>query len=283
MSLNYKNIFPELILKEPEVDVCDRIYKANEKFFIPSSVNHISHLLPIRNQENRNTSYAHVVSCIKEFQENATQYYSPQFICNQIDDQDVRSVFQILLKKGVCTEKDYPYGTVKKQNEKISRLVTCNARQHTIFSYERIENLRDLKYALYENGPCLMTFPVYSFHNECFWKKQNEYDRLLGYQAVTIVGYSDKNQMFLVRNSWGKRWGIHGYSIYPYEDWGLHVECWTVIDFPNHDKENRNESEKRELRDHNAKVTHKTPKKKDVLTLFCDTVKHVENFIFHKK
>lgn len=34
--------------------------------------------------------------------------------------------------------------------------------------------------------------------------------------AMTIVGFSDDLQMFLVRNSWGERWGDNGYCYIPY-------------------------------------------------------------------
>ncbi len=41
-------------------------------------------------------------------------------------------------------------------------------------------------------------------------------DRALGGHAVLAVGYDDARQWFIVRNSWGKGWGMKGYSTLPY-------------------------------------------------------------------
>ncbi|MBQ9394308.1 MAG: hypothetical protein IJU23_02180, partial [Proteobacteria bacterium] len=37
-----------------------------------------------------------------------------------------------------------------------------------------------------------------------------------GSHAMLCVGYSDVDQVFIVRNSWGKNWGDHGYCYIPY-------------------------------------------------------------------
>jgi C1A family cysteine protease len=38
----------------------------------------------------------------------------------------------------------------------------------------------------------------------------------MGGHAVLAVGYSDRDQRFIVRNSWGKDWGRAGYFTMPY-------------------------------------------------------------------
>lgn len=38
-----------------------------------------------------------------------------------------------------------------------------------------------------------------------------------GWHAMLCVGYSDPDQMFIVRNSWGKDWGDKGYCYIPYD------------------------------------------------------------------
>jgi C1A family cysteine protease len=39
---------------------------------------------------------------------------------------------------------------------------------------------------------------------------------MIGGHAVVAVGYDDKIQRFIVRNSWGKSWGKKGYCTMPY-------------------------------------------------------------------
>jgi len=41
-----------------------------------------------------------------------------------------------------------------------------------------------------------------------------------GKHAMLIVGYSDKDQAFIVRNSWGTTWGDNGYGYVPYDYMG---------------------------------------------------------------
>jgi C1A family cysteine protease len=54
---------------------------------------------------------------------------------------------------------------------------------------------------------------------------------MLGGHAVLAVGYDDNAQRFIVRNSWGRRWGIAGYFTMPYAylaDDNLAADFWTI-------------------------------------------------------
>jgi len=56
-------------------------------------------------------------------------------------------------------------------------------------------------------------------------------ESVLGGHAVLAVGYSDAPQRFLVRNSWGPAWGIHGYFTLPYAyatNPNLADDFWTI-------------------------------------------------------
>ncbi len=44
-----------------------------------------------------------------------------------------------------------------------------------------------------------------------------------GWHAMLCVGYSDKDRMFIVRNSWGAAWGERGYCYIPY-DYVMHLD-----------------------------------------------------------
>lgn len=53
----------------------------------------------------------------------------------------------------------------------------------------------------------------------------------LGGHAVCIVGYDDKLQCFIVRNSWGENWGIKGHFYLPYafvDNVNLTADAWTI-------------------------------------------------------
>jgi C1A family cysteine protease len=56
-------------------------------------------------------------------------------------------------------------------------------------------------------------------------------EQVVGGHAVLAVGYDDKNQWFIVRNSWGVDWGMNGYFTLPYQyllEPNLSDDFWTV-------------------------------------------------------
>ena len=57
-------------------------------------------------------------------------------------------------------------------------------------------------------------------------------EQLLGGHAVMAVGYDDSRSRFLVRNSWGAKWGKDGYFTMPYPyltESNLSSDFWTML------------------------------------------------------
>ena len=216
----------------------DYIYIGNRQEY-PNTLDYRNELNKIRDQGEQGTCFAQTAACVKEWQErknnNFTEYFSPQFFYNnrfnkydadETNDEGMfsRDVMKLLKNIGICREDIYPYGRIEDKSEILPEMYE-DAKKNTIKSYAQVNSLIKLKESLYENGPCLIAFPVYNYSNE-FWLKRGSND--LGGHAVTIVGYTENG--FIIRNSWGESWGNDGYSIYKYEDWGAHWEIWTVID-----------------------------------------------------
>jgi len=42
-------------------------------------------------------------------------------------------------------------------------------------------------------------------------------ERSLGGHAVIVMGYDDDTECFIVKNSWGTKWGDKGYFYMPYD------------------------------------------------------------------
>ena len=205
-------------------------------------------LLPVRNQGSQGTCYAQVASCVKEWQEmryklSNNAYFSPQFFYNNRnyfnngkqdgndENEDYgmtgRDVMRILKNVGICEEFLYPYGKIQKVSE-IESYIKIVAKKNIIKSYARVDTFDGLKNSLLLNGPCLIAFPVYNYSDQ-MWINQFNND-LLGGHAMTVVGFDDQKQHFIIRNSWGSSWADKGYCYYNYSDWDAHWECWTTVD-----------------------------------------------------
>src|ERR1700722_257061 len=56
-------------------------------------------------------------------------------------------------------------------------------------------------------------------------------EQSIGGHAVMCVGYDDAKQWFIVRNSWGDKWGMKGYFTLPYSyliSANLASDFWTI-------------------------------------------------------
>ena len=93
-----------------------------------------------------------------------------------------------------------------------------------ISKYFMITNIFMLRHAIYCNGPCILVLPVYDSNEEKFWKETAPFQ---GYHAVSVVGYDQDG--FIIRNSWGKKYGYEGYSYISNEDIQRAKEIWTLI------------------------------------------------------
>ena len=94
-----------------------------------------------------------------------------------------------------------------------------------------------MKACLTEGYPFVFGFSVYeSFESEEVATRgimpipaKNE--KLLGGHAVIAVGYDNSKQSFIIRNSWGTKWGIKGYFYMPYSyitDSNKSDDFWTI-------------------------------------------------------
>lgn len=148
----------------------------------------------------------------------------------------LRDGMKVLQKLGVCPEVDYPYD-ISRFTEKPSAKAEADAAQYKIKSYHRVRTLHELKTCLAHNLPIAIGIKVYeSFESKEVAKTgivpipDIETEAFLGGHALLVVGYDDEKGHFIVRNSWGDKWGDKGYCYIPYEyaDLGLIVDAWVA-------------------------------------------------------
>lgn len=95
-----------------------------------------------------------------------------------------------------------------------------------INGYAMIRNAYSLKAAIIMNGPCFGALPVYNESKE-FWNKETDNQQLMGYHAISIVGYDEEG--FIIRNSWGKGFADKGYTKIKNENINKFIELWCVL------------------------------------------------------
>lgn len=124
-----------------------------------------------------------------------------------------------LKSSGVPDESCFPYASGRLGEDQDSSLA-CKDRSGRVIKItgSRSVSASEAKAAL-QNGPLMTTMTVYE---DFMLYKGGVYEYVtgdaLGGHAVTIVGYDDANQAWIVRNSWGQNWGEGGYFRIKYTD-----------------------------------------------------------------
>lgn len=161
----------------------------------------------------------------------------------------LRGTIKAAAGHGVCRDESWPYDT-SKYKMKPSIRARAEEAQHKLAgrAYARVpQELNALKATLAANNPVAFGFTVY----ESFMSHQVATtgvapmpawgERVLGGHAVTLIGYDDaqpwgdgKAGAFLVKNSWGERWGLRGnvWMPYPFVCGDDSSDFWTIYNVP---------------------------------------------------
>lgn len=149
----------------------------------------------------------------------------------------IRDGVKVCNKIGACHETIWPYLISKFKNSP-SPAAYRDATKYKISSYYRVTNLNSFKSALTQGYPVIFGFTVYqSFESNLVSKSgivpmPKPKEKVLGGHAVLAVGYSDRTQRIIVRNSWGTNWGINGYFTMPYAyitNRNLSDDFWVIM------------------------------------------------------
>jgi len=87
-----------------------------------------------------------------------------------------------------------------------------------------LKSIDEVKNVLSESGPCIINLQMYNRTSRMWYPIDSK--RVIGMHSMCIVGYNADG--FIIRNSWGEKWGNNGYCVFPYEDWKWK---WEIITF----------------------------------------------------
>jgi C1A family cysteine protease len=150
----------------------------------------------------------------------------------------IRDGVKSIANLGACPETEWPYD-IKKFADKPPAQCYKDATKCEAVGYQRLvsTNLGQLKGCIASGYPFVFGFTVYeSFESDEVAKTgvvnmPGPKEKKVGGHAVVAVGYDDATERFLVRNSWGKDWGMKGYFTMPYSyliSTNLADDFWTV-------------------------------------------------------
>jgi len=138
---------------------------------------------------------------------------------------------------GMCEEKFCPdeYSNESDYvNFPITKEILENAYQYRDPAYQRLLSLNDIKKVLNLNKSLVvLSFDIFQGIYDAPkgyvpFPRANE--KKLGGHGVTVVGWSDKNQVLSFANSWGEKWGNKGYGYLPYSYLEKYtIECWAIM------------------------------------------------------
>ncbi len=152
-------------------------------------------------------------------------YYEERKIEGTIDSDSgaqIRDGIKVLAGEGAPPESDWPYDIAEFAVAPPPQAYT-DALQYKVTAYQRIpQNLAQMKGCLAAGFPFVFGFTVYeSFESDEVAASgvvdmPGPLEQAVGGHAVMACGYSDAQNRFIVRNSWGEDWGQAGYFTIPY-------------------------------------------------------------------
>lgn len=164
-------------------------------------------------------------------------YYNERALMDTVgydSGASLRVGIKTLKNDGACAEKSWPY-VVERFADKPPAKCYLEAKKRCITSYHRIVGIAEMLACLAEGFPFVFGFTVYeSFDTEKVKRTgvvnmPKKTEVATGGHAVMAVGYDRSEKRFLVRNSWGKSWGMDGHFTMPFaylEE--LSGDFWTI-------------------------------------------------------
>lgn len=180
-------------------------------------------------------------------------YYNGRLIEGKINEDsglEIKDGIKAIATYGVVDEHRYIYDPLKFM-DKPPEYIYNEAKKSYAIKYALVDLTEDskiidrimhLKRTLMTGFPIVFGFTVYeSFESEDVMKTgmmpiPQPDEKILGGHSVCAVGFDDELNCFIVKNSWGKKWGLNGYFYMPYDFIGnsnLASDFWIITSITN--------------------------------------------------
>jgi len=216
-----------------------RLYSAAK---LPSKVDLRKDMTSVENQGQTNSCTANALAGAYEYLTKKGSgrdihvsrffaYYNTRVKDNKGDESNIEDVGATLSSTveaaeefGTCLESLWPFDP-SNINTRPSDEAYQQGADHQITSASWLDHdLQEMKSCLAQGFPFLFGVTLYPSIEQAetagvvpipnaFDYQQGQ----IGGHALLAVGYSDKSNSFIVRNSWGQDWGDKGYCYFPYD------------------------------------------------------------------
>jgi len=154
----------------------------------------------------------------------------------------VSSALNYLKNYGTPDENCFPYDGAFYGND-LPCDNTCDdwqERAYKIDNWGTVTGATNIKNALINHGPLIVTFTVYTDFDD-YWSNPDDwpndvyyhyYGTERGGHAVVLVGYNDNGQYWICKNSWGTSGGLNGYFKIKYGEVGIDDGAYYILYTP---------------------------------------------------
>lgn len=220
----------------------------------PSSIDWTRTMSPIKNQGQLGSCVGFALTAMKESQEvtervTAGKEYGPsttdmsnlseaylywnakEYDPDKSEGTSIRYAMMVLQKKGIPTEKFWPYSD-SKTGQALPGAEEA-AAWAKIGSYWRITSLEEILTALSKQPipigiECFSEFETVG--EDGIVPLPKDTNNSLGGHAICLVGYDDEKRLLKFKNSWGTGWGQNGYGYITYDYFSHIIDAWTCLD-----------------------------------------------------
>lgn len=168
-------------------------------------------------------------------------YYNGRSLANYPIKEDtgltMRGGFQSVAAQGAVEEKVWPYVVSQFAVKAPDTIYTVGRQNKDILYYAVTQDLNQIKKCLKDGFAISFGIALFSSFMSSAVARSGQVpipnqssEQRVGGHAMTIIGYDDSTQKFIVANQWGKSWGDSGFCHIPYSlilDKKLTGDLWT--------------------------------------------------------
>jgi len=215
-------------------DQRDLLYTAPTPYqrSIPTKINLSEKCPPVYDQGQLGSCTANAIAAAIEFDQTKKFvpsrlfiYYSERVMEGTVDSDSgaqIRDGIKSVATQGAPPERLWPY-EIDKFRDAPSAAAQAAAKADLVILYQRLlQDLNTMRGCLASGYPFVFGFTVYQSFESATVAKTGvlempaSKEKTIGGHAVMAVGYDDNKRTFLIRNSWGPKWGKKGYFTIPY-------------------------------------------------------------------